>query len=459
MCEMCETLRGPKYASMCDNCFVNLHRKKGHHWRPLVATCIECNNWAVKWWCNQCEEPYCTRCFAKLHRKGKRLRHTCDALPLFVMELKAKRDKEDDERHFAVERAKRARAREAFKHEQMVRAVTKFQAAYRAKVARRGGLEHMRMVRLWQRAESVKQRQFEENQKLASTKLKNLGKAAAMVLAEDQYALELPGTVTLKRGSKTMKTTVDLTAMLKKGDRIRVAGRRFTIRRVPKLPKDVSTDKGTALSAAELFKTESQKAIDRIQVSGPLGQGRWGRDGRVEGLRGGWDCRECSRTRPGAYAHLWPIDRAVSQAMKKQAEDRKVLLKLLLTEKWDGYGDFDSVREDCLERNAAGAVKKVRSVKAYKLPEQKGAAKVVAMASTMFVDGVKKRRRKIQGAAGDILKLKDGIMQSDTIAKYGCPCCACLFRRGVLRSHALHSAPCIKSTCGCGVSGTIPAAN
>ena len=62
----------------------------------IVATCIECEDYAVKYWCDDCEEPYCTLCFEKVHSRGQRMRHKCRPCPLLLMELWGKKLKEED---------------------------------------------------------------------------------------------------------------------------------------------------------------------------------------------------------------------------------------------------------------------------------------------------------------------------------------------------------------------------
>lgn len=80
-CRNCFRKSGGKPAHYCDTCFWHIHETdpdesfKRHMFESIVMNCIECERFAARWRCLDCSELYCTGCFAKVHSRGKKLKH------------------------------------------------------------------------------------------------------------------------------------------------------------------------------------------------------------------------------------------------------------------------------------------------------------------------------------------------------------------------------------------------
>ena len=76
------------------------HALRSHHWRSLVQPCELCHNFAARWQCASCKEPYCATCFTQLHVRGACLSHRCVRLGYYTAKI-----------HLRNERLFRANAR------------------------------------------------------------------------------------------------------------------------------------------------------------------------------------------------------------------------------------------------------------------------------------------------------------------------------------------------------------
>jgi hypothetical protein len=85
---VCQTCTAEKQipATMCDVCFHNVHShtKRVHRASSLVIMCVECNQFAARWRCHECEDVYCTDCFARVHRRGNKVSHTYELLSYYT---------------------------------------------------------------------------------------------------------------------------------------------------------------------------------------------------------------------------------------------------------------------------------------------------------------------------------------------------------------------------------------
>jgi hypothetical protein len=167
VCNTCTFEKNYRFVT-CDVCFHNSHRdneflKRPHKWAWMVVSCVECQDYAARWRCNECDDLYCTECFSKVHSKGTKVEHTYIQLSYFTRTLYE---------HF--QRDIRERARRDKEAEQMGRltveltdtsheSTTVIQKHWRARMGRIEGHEKMREVRRIER-KMWKLRQ-EENRK------------------------------------------------------------------------------------------------------------------------------------------------------------------------------------------------------------------------------------------------------------------------------------------------------
>eukprot|EP00941_MAST-03F_sp_MAST-3F-sp1_P000142 g142.t1 len=364
-CIICATVdrkkRGGK-SKLCDNCFSNRHKRKKHAWNPIVATCVECEEFAVKWWCQECDDGYCTLCFEKVHAHGRRMLHNAVATPLLLMSIMENKLKVEREKEEAIALAERNALRAQFRLMAMHQAATTFQALYRGKMVRRAERERRRKLRLWERAQQTEQREKEKLEKLTSTKLKNAG---LKILNEEKFKKELPGTVTLTRDKRTLLTTVDITNLLEVDDRILVCGRRYTVKRVK---KHLSREQLRRKRRDERKRLEEADGTDMIALKNEL---------------------------------MSPAERAIKKVREEQAiANREKVLSILLKEKFDGTGDFTNVQPKNIKRDIEGACTRVKGAKAYLLPRHSKTTLAAAKFAGGLRDFVSEKRRQFQSQAG-----------------------------------------------------------
>ncbi|CAN0094235.1 unnamed protein product, partial [Sphacelaria rigidula] len=179
LCETCTT-KNSTTCAYCDVCFFNRHagldpllkdevrslgevaggggaggniafaaagsRLEGwnHRWTPLVLTCVECRRHAARWLCDDCEEAYCTGCYASVHRHGSRMMHGAEKLPYYTPEFHmdyAMACRQRDRAH----RHEEAHARRLFERERAERkAAIAIQTAWRGKIGRTEGRAHLK---------------------------------------------------------------------------------------------------------------------------------------------------------------------------------------------------------------------------------------------------------------------------------------------------------------------------
>ena len=112
-----------------------------------MVQCVECEDRAAKWSCDNCGDEYCTKCFERCHAKGHKAQHTYRALRFYSMAI---RDREE-ELSAANETAAEARTARAAKEirdaELSLWAATRLQALWRGRTGRTEGKAHMKHVR------------------------------------------------------------------------------------------------------------------------------------------------------------------------------------------------------------------------------------------------------------------------------------------------------------------------
>lgn len=70
---------GEQITHYCDTCYWNIHEAgegfMRHKFDNIVMNCAECERYAARWRCLDCDELFCTKCFGHTHSRGKRIRH------------------------------------------------------------------------------------------------------------------------------------------------------------------------------------------------------------------------------------------------------------------------------------------------------------------------------------------------------------------------------------------------
>lgn len=213
---------------MCDNCYINAHKHKRHVWEPLIVMCSECETYACRWWCEECGDPFCTPCFERTHSRGHRAIHKVQSRPYYLISMKKRDDEIELQRKLQDEKKRALELQKKLNNAKAIKAAIKLQSAWRSKVARRVGQEHMRAERLWRRAEAsrkIREEELRKDFKYRVKKLKqNFVNGLNVALHESSNKERLPGTVTLKPQRARVKCSDDLSDLLKSGDCLMLKG-------------------------------------------------------------------------------------------------------------------------------------------------------------------------------------------------------------------------------------------
>ena len=316
VCNTCTFEKNTRFAT-CDVCFHNSHRdneflKRPHKWAWMVVACVECQDFAARWRCNECDDLYCTECFSKVHSKGTKVTHTYIMLSYFTRTLYE---------HF--QRDERDRARRDKEASQMSRiqieasdtsneSSTVIQQHWRGRMGRIAGRQAMREVRRVERKqwrlrkeEDKKRRRILyrwrdrkgkapildsdtiEEQVLKTLKPKkralakyfieqnvsddghfahlrpdikkkpktgfNVGTLDDLKLQAQYGGIKLPGTISVEEGARQVMTSVNLLNHVKEWDRVRIG---YDIFDVSKQGSMLSHDE-TSLPLVQVYRRET----------------------------------------------------------------------------------------------------------------------------------------------------------------------------------------------------------
>ena len=73
----------------CDVCHKNVHAgvKRPHKWTWLTMPCVECQDYAARWRCTDCDDLYCTDCVSRVHGRGAKVHHSYEMLNYYTPTL------------------------------------------------------------------------------------------------------------------------------------------------------------------------------------------------------------------------------------------------------------------------------------------------------------------------------------------------------------------------------------
>lgn len=218
-----------------------------HHWEWLVEKCVQCEDWATKWRCDQCEDHYCTRCFRDMHRKGRLAYHTCVNLPYYTHELHRRYLLGVARREEAARMEKVEAFMAAKQREKEIWAIGLLQRIWRGRTVR---LETKRLMKTKRRqaARNYKQRKKDDQERKKVTyKLANAFGLATTLKSDGTYERDMrgvpvlkrppkgylvPGNVTAVKTKKELKTSVDLRKHLAPQARVRMGRFLFVVDKV-----------------------------------------------------------------------------------------------------------------------------------------------------------------------------------------------------------------------------------
>jgi hypothetical protein len=185
--------------------------------------------------------------------------------------MKTRDDEIELQRKLEEEKKRALELQRRLDNAKALKAAIKLQSAWRSKVARRVGLEHMRAERLWRRAEASRKKRQEELQKdykYRARKIKeSFVRGLNVALHEKNNAERLPGTVSLKPQKARVKCTDDLSELLKPGDRLLLKGCQNYVK-IKRVKKRERKNKNTP-AWSEIFLTRPWDGVfDSKQIEG-----------------------------------------------------------------------------------------------------------------------------------------------------------------------------------------------
>ena len=258
----------------CDSCYghkrvTELREAEEKDKRPppiaewMIQPCAECEERSCRWKCTDCDDFYCTKCFSHVHARGNRATHSYTMLSYYTVEMERARMNSVRERKFALQEKERLRIEKDNKDRAVEKISLWGQSRWRGIKGREYGLPYLKKGRAeMRRMYRVKKTDDILRKKIVYKMQDAIG--AAKILESDtprtvarkkraclhdpkanithrlQAAVVfelpkwmegkiLPGTAICRLGESECETSVDLSSLLKRGDRIRVGMGIFTI--------------------------------------------------------------------------------------------------------------------------------------------------------------------------------------------------------------------------------------
>jgi len=267
----------------CDVCHKNVHAdvKRPHKWTWLTMPCVECHEYAARWRCLDCNDLYCTECFSHVHSRGAKVHHEYEKLNYYTHTLhehfmrdareEARRKRDDEklaqlrssapavqhdkalvlqrmyrgmlgriegklylkqERH-KIRNAWKLRQKENLKRRRYVYQLRNM-FGY-AKMLESDLLEEqvLQRVPIWKRpraryfiqqnlADEAHFAHLERDVKKTPRAHFRIGTVEQLIEQARYGGVRLPGLISIEEGSREVHTTLDLSSLVKKGDRVRI---------------------------------------------------------------------------------------------------------------------------------------------------------------------------------------------------------------------------------------------
>ena len=193
----------------CDSCYEHVYedtaQAKTFTWN--VLPCAECGERACKWRCVECEDVYCTKCFAKIHRTGNRSLHTNVPLAYYTVKMENQRlavEREAQRKLAAEKAAKQMLIDNNMKMEFVAR---KLQAIWRGRQGRAKGKQYLKQEKKKKmRVMYKKRKEDDKTRKSVSYGLKSLVGLEEILETDDAEtrARKERSLLRSKQGSRTL---------------------------------------------------------------------------------------------------------------------------------------------------------------------------------------------------------------------------------------------------------------
>ena len=267
LCRFCDYQAATRFDKFhkpfCDSCYDHTYEDtiQAKTYTHIVCPCSECGERACKWKCQECDDVYCTPCFGKIHKSGKRQYHKNIPLTYYTVKMERARQAAERDALRKVAQAEEESRRGMILDEKLDFIARKLQAIWRGRQGRAKGKKFLKQER-------KKMRDWYKQGKV-DTETKKTGKylLASLVGVEEILATDTPRTRArkerslLRDPSKAMQhfsenafefdlkekgellpfkvncyhlevefeTLGDLTPFLKRGDRVRIGVGDFVI--------------------------------------------------------------------------------------------------------------------------------------------------------------------------------------------------------------------------------------